>query len=314
MSAIQLCCHAQRNDFAAQLAIEMGEYAVAQRIAELALNEDPNESRIHLLTKAAVHTGNAHGFCEAFQEMIEACEYGDEAAEADCDTFMESAMSLLERLDIDCEDMDALESCCAVREHYATPVLPLDKLLAQMNQKEQVQEVPVVITVPANRLIEPPYYTDVPDVAPVAGRPSAQGQVKKNVISTDGFKQRFMENNCYRLPDLQKDCDAIPMLDELLAAELASVNDYRMPMLMKICLDAQSSAPQIQKYIDRLEQFIDKKPSSRGRYERDRRWRLFKALLAYVQSTDDVTRTDAWIKANNEAQDNEKALINSLPH
>lgn len=102
------------------------------------------------------------------------------------------------------------------------------------------------------------------------------------------------------------------MIDELLGEDLTSVGDYRMPLLVRMCLDLDGSIPYIQQYIKRLENALEKK---RGKYDKDRRWRLFKALLEYAQAVDDKTRSDAWALAHKEVQGNdEPLLLNVLPH
>lgn len=311
--SLEICFNAQRYDFAAKLAISMEAYSTAQRLEEIAMDEEPTEDRIQTLARTAIHTGNAVVFCDSFQEMLDACEYGEDAT-YECDLFTEAAIDLLANVGIDPDEMDASQICRAVKEKYSKPIPDVRELILKQRESEAVHVSEQQFMIPEDGLKEPVYYSANAATAKnvFAAETSQQEKASSPTELLETFKRRFMDNKSYRIPDRAKDNDAIPMIDELLEKDLSSIGDYRMPLLVRMCLDLNGSVQYIQQYIKRLENALDKK---RNKYDKDRRWRLFKALLEYAQADEDKKRSDAWAMANKEVQGNdEPRLLSVLPH
>lgn len=309
--ALEMCNNAQRYDFAAELAVRLEIFGVAQRFAELALCEEVTEKRIQLLGNIAIRTGNALVFGEYYQEMIDAYENG-EGTDDEVDWFTEAAIRLLNAVGIDSETMSNREMCCAVREHYGKSISPLRALLFEQQESEKAVKSEQFFTIPTDSLKEPVYYLE--NASSKAADHVGKGLQKHREDSAaliDDFKRRFVIDERYRLPDRNVDCDALTMIDELLGKELPTINDYRMPLLVRLYLDPDGSVDVIQRYIGRVEKCLDAK---RKRYEKDRRWRLFTALLKYVQATNSELRTEAWEKARQEQQRGEEFFLDALPH
>ena len=309
--SLEMCYNAQRYDFAAELAMKLEKFDIAQKLAELALYEEPTEKRIQRLGNLSIRTGNALAFCDCFQEMIDACE-GGEGGNDEYELFTETAIEMLGTVGIDSELMGARELCRELRKRYARPMPSFRELILELRGSEEKGGDKKVFVIPANRLKAPTYYKSVNAPSAAAAAPTEKTtQQEGAAISNEDFKRHFMVDKRFRIPDQQADHDALPMIDVLLNAEL-DINAYRMPLFVRLCLDPNGSGSAVQQYIKRLEDFLDKK---RKKYDSDRRWRLFMTLLEYAQATDEELRAKAWERARQEAQgDDEPRLLDAMPH
>lgn len=162
--SLELCFNAQRYDFAAELAISMERYSIAQRLIELAIDEEPTEKRIQMLGRVAIHTGNAVVFCDSFQEMVDACEYGEDAVD-ECDLFTEVAIDLLNNIGIVSDAMDANQICKTVRERFNKPIATIHELILKQREAETVHVSEQKFIIPEDGPKEPVYYTTVVEAA-----------------------------------------------------------------------------------------------------------------------------------------------------
>ena len=309
--ALALCRNAMRYEFTARLAVSLENYGIAQHMAEMALAEEFTDPRIDLLAEVAIHTGNAQAFCDFFETIL---EEDDGELEGEAELFLEASMGLLERLGVDAGEMEPEEACREVRARYNAAIPGMDELLQR--QREQ-DAVPCSFVIPPNRLMPPELYkAGEARTSPAPARmpgPAATAAPREaapaSAATIEDFRRRFMTEKGPRTPDPAGDRDALPMLDGILASELPDVGDYRMPLLTRASIDPAGSEAQIRAYLGRLERDLAKR---RRKFEKDRRWRLFQALMTVVRAGDEASRAQAFEKVWQEAQDSEKAVLETL--
>ena len=273
-AALMCCVNAGSYDFGAELALHLGEYAIAQRMAEKNLSQEYQSERTRLLTAAAEHTKNASGLCALFAEYLEDEDFYGEI----CDELCEEGQILLQLRGVDdAFDMESAEVCSELDRLYNTPIPQLNVLLSDMLKKENGE-------------------TEQPD------RQDAPVQAEKAVVKSPEelkaeFLYAFKTDGGYRVPDKAADAKHIPMLDAFLACTPVNVTEHRIPLLIRVVLASESAAPAIERY---LKQVAEEQAKKRKQPDRDRRYRFFSALLAFAKAADDSARAAALAKADKE--------------
>ncbi len=288
-SALMCCVNAGSYDFGAELALHLNEYAVAQRMAEKNLSQEYQSERTRLLMRAAEHTGSADGICALFEEYLEDEDFYGEI----CDELCEEGQLLLHQRGVkDAFEMEGDEVCEELARRFNARVPELNELLAQLLKKERGDESAADSG-------------DEQSEAPAAALPEKSPEELRAE-----FAYAFRTDSGYRVPDRAADAKYLPMLDALLKAPAANVADYRIPLLIRVVLDGAGSAPAIEHY---MKQLADEQTKKRKKPDRDRRYRLFDALLAFVKAQNAADRAAALAKADKEKNGpDETALLAAL--
>ncbi len=283
-AALMCCVNAGSYDFGAELALHLGEYAIAQRMAERNLSQEYQSERTKLLTSAAEHTKNASGLCALFEEYLEDEDFYGEI----CDELCEEGQLLLQLRGVeDAFELESDEVCSELDRLYNTPIPELNVLLQEMLKKESGEaEQPAQETA-----------AEAAEKAPVAAKSPEELKAE--------FMYAFRTDGGYRVPDQAADARFIPMLDALLATN-ANITEHRVPLLIRIALDPRSAAPAIERY---LKQVADEQAKKRKQPDRDRRYRFFSAVLNFIKTGDSA----AFAKADKEKNGpDEIALLGAL--
>lgn len=288
-NVLRCCKNAQSFRFGMRLAAENEAYGIAQRMAEEIL-DDMQEETLLTLCQSAFHTGNAEMFCGLFAEYLEGAAE-DESLMDVCYILAECAQVLLEQKEISTDGMDERMMLQAVSDAYCTPLASLDALILALKEAQDAETA-----TPEEEAAQSPAAQDTPE----------QPQILKASFEElkEQFTNHFRTEGKYRLPVPQRDGGMIAVLDQLLASDAPDIGEYRMPLLVRIALDPQSAAPAIQRYLDQLTEALQAK---RRPAQKDRRWRMFKAIEEFIQTGAGME------KALQEAQrDDERMLLNYL--
>lgn len=275
-AALMCCVNAGSYDFGAELALHLGEYAIAQRMAEKNLSQEYQSERTKLLTGAAEHTKNASGLCALFAEYLEDEDFYGEI----CDELCEEGQLLLQLRGVaDAFELEGDEVCSELERLYNAPIPQLNELLHDMLNRESGETTP----------------SDAQTSSPA---PAAEKVVPKSPEELKAeFLYAFKTDSGYRVPDASIDGKYIPMLDAFLSCAPVNVTEHRIPLLIRVLLAPESAAPAIERY---LKHVAEEQAKKRKQPDRDRRYRFFNALLAFAKASDDSARTAALAKADKE--------------
>ncbi len=265
-AALMCCVNAGSYDFGAELAMHLGEYAIAQRMAERNLSQEYQSERTKLLTGAAEHTKNASGLCALFAEYLEDEDFYGEI----CDELCEEGQVLLQLCGVaDAFELEGDEVCSELDRLYSTPIPELNELLEQLLKKE-------------SGAAEQPIKSDDAVMVEASAAKSPE-ELKAEFIYS------FRTDSGYRVPDKAADARFIPLLDALLQTN-ANVAEHRVPLLIRIALAPQTSSPAIERY---LKQLAEEQAKKRKQPDRDRRYRFFSAVLNFINTGDSASLAKA---------------------
>ncbi|MGN1019230.1 MAG: hypothetical protein ACI4O7_02550 [Aristaeellaceae bacterium] len=289
---LQCCVNAQSFRLGMQVAQWQEDWSIVQRMAE-ELFDEIQEDVLQILCEAAVHTGNAELLCGVFAELLEAAEEDDSLADV-CEIFAESIGYLLNEKGISQTALDQGTMVEAVRSAYAAPLGTLNELLASLRGgNEPDAAVPAQAEAPR---------------AEAKAEAEAEAEAAEQPLSYEEVRNQF--NAAFRMPDgslrpvSDIDRDMAAILDRMLKADAPDIGDYRIPLLLRLAYDPAGSGKYVQRYISQLEDMAQRK---RRNIAKDRRWRLFKAIEAFLETGQGLE------KAMQEAQGNdEPRLLNSL--
>lgn len=261
-NVLRCCLNAQSFGLGIQVAKWHNNWNVTQRMAEEVL-DDIQEDVLQILCESAIHTGNAEVFCEVFAECIEAATEDDSFIEI-CDVLVEYAQYLLDNKGISSDGYDENMILTAVQDSYSEPLASLNELISTlacedkdslMRSKYEVAENSVIIT--------------------SSNMPVSFATLKKQ------FKDNFrLETGELRSIDETNE-RMVAILDQLLSTDTNDVGEYRIPLLVRLAYDPEGSREAVKKYIIRLENVAREKRKS---IQKDRRWRMFKAIDAYLET------------------------------